>query len=106
MKFLERGVYKVFAGLVLVSMIGALVAEPVALGDIAAYYLYEHSKNGEYSSAVQDGLQLYNCYRWGIDGAGFLSRVAAEAVVEDGLLAAGVATGGVGLIALGVGIGL
>ncbi|NPA62331.1 MAG: hypothetical protein GXN95_02120 [Methanococci archaeon] len=34
MKFLERGVYKIFAGLVLVSMIGALVAEPVVVGDL------------------------------------------------------------------------
>ena len=37
MKFLEKGVYKIFGAIVLVSMVEALVAEPVALGDCGAY---------------------------------------------------------------------
>ncbi|ADC70049.1 hypothetical protein MFS40622_1373 [Methanocaldococcus sp. FS406-22] len=37
MKFLEKGVYKIFGAIVLVSMVGALVAEPVALGDVGWY---------------------------------------------------------------------
>jgi len=36
MKFLEKGIYKIFGAVILVSMIGALVAEPIAMGDIAA----------------------------------------------------------------------
>ena len=41
MKFLEKGIYKIFEAVVLVSMIGALVAEPVALGDVGGlYYQY------------------------------------------------------------------
>jgi len=37
MKFLEKGVYKIFGAILLVSMIGALVAEPIAVGDVGYY---------------------------------------------------------------------
>ncbi|GEM_PF-3740938 len=39
MKFLEKGIYKIFEAVVLVSMIGALVAEPAALGDVGGIVL-------------------------------------------------------------------
>jgi len=110
MKLLEKGVYKVFAGLVLISMIGALVAEPVVLGDISAYYLYKHLKEKKYDAAVEDASTLRD-YTVGDDygiakGIEILSDVAEDAVIEDGLLAAGVATGGAVLIGIGVGMAL
>ena len=103
MKFLEKGVYKIFGAIVLVSMIGALVAEPMALGDISAYYLYEHSKNGDYYNAGQDAITLYGAGKTIAEGAGYLALVS-ETGAEAGLLAAGVATGGVALIAIGIGV--
>ncbi|WP_456374058.1 hypothetical protein [Methanocaldococcus sp.] len=79
-------------------MIGALVAEPVALGDIGAYYYYKHSKEGGASvddiNAIMRGTG--NILRGGL----FLLEVS-EMGAEAGLLAAGVATGGVALIAIG-----
>ncbi|MCQ6253352.1 MAG: hypothetical protein HZY31_00080 [Methanocaldococcus sp.] len=39
MNILKGNVLKVFGAVVLVSMIGALVAEPVALGDIGQVYM-------------------------------------------------------------------
>ncbi|WP_457613079.1 hypothetical protein [Methanocaldococcus sp.] len=103
MKLLEKGVYKVFAGLVLVSMIGALVAEPVVLGDVGLYYEYEHLKEGHTTQAILDDGVVHVIGSARTIGYG-ISRLAlvASAGEEAGLLAAGVATGGTALIAIGV----
>ncbi|WP_198002863.1 hypothetical protein [Methanocaldococcus infernus] len=87
----------------MLCMIGALVAEPVALGDISAYYLYKHSKNGDYYNAGQDAVVLYGAGETIAKGVGYLALVS-ETGAEAGLLAAGVATGGVALIAIGIGV--
>ena len=51
MKFLEKGVYKIFGAILLVSMVGALVAEPVAMGNVGAVYYYKyHNDNNGYTN--------------------------------------------------------
>ncbi|ACX72195.1 hypothetical protein Metvu_0328 [Methanocaldococcus vulcanius M7] len=96
MKFLEKGVYKIFGAVVLVSMIGALVAESVAVGDLGAAYYYKYHDDKGY---LEDGRE------WGDCGAELLLTVSevesVEGAAEVALWAAAGLTGA-GLIAVGV----
>jgi hypothetical protein len=100
---MKLNLLKGFAAMAILCMVGAVLAEPVALGDISAYYLYEHSKNRDYYNAGQDAITLYGAGKTIAEGAGYLALVS-ETGAEAGLLAAGVATGGVALIAIGIGV--
>ncbi|WP_456374642.1 hypothetical protein [Methanocaldococcus sp.] len=96
MNILKGSVLKVFGAVVLVSMIGALVAEPVVLGDIGvAYYLKYHNDYGY----IDDGKD------YGEKGIKILATVAAieevEGTTEAAVLAACSLTG-IGLVAVGV----
>jgi len=71
MKFLEKGIYKIFGAIVLVSMISALVAEPMIVGDIG-YYIGK--KLGYEAGTYVAGKVTDNKYA--IEGAGYIgSRV-------------------------------
>jgi len=68
MKFLEKGIYKIFGAILLVSMIGALVAEPVAVSGISklsdenvGLYYYQLYKEGKITKDQYDeAMQCWN----------------------------------------------
>ena len=84
-------------------MVGAVLAEPVVLGDLGAYYEYKHLEEGHTTQAIADDGIVHVIGSARTIGYG-VSRLAlvASAGEEAGLLAAGVATGGTALIAIGV----
>ncbi|ACX72192.1 hypothetical protein Metvu_0325 [Methanocaldococcus vulcanius M7] len=100
MKFLEKGVYKVFAGLVLVSMIGALVAEPVAVGDVGAtmYYIL-HNKEGH--QIFNDGVSATEAGGAAVTAGGILMEVAEEGSIMY-MVGAGLCIAGAPVVALGL----
>jgi len=112
---LEKGVYKVFAGLVLVSMIGALVAEPVALGDLGAVYYYKH--HNDQNGYIDDGKEYadtgYHALKkvWrarGVPETDAIIEDAGETILiedaTDAALVAALGITGAGLLAFGVGL--
>ena len=103
MKLLEKGVYKVFAGLVLVSMIGALVAEPVVLGDLGAYYLTKDVLTHKYDAKtlIDDGGRI----ALGYDAlTGGLSIIEGAGAYESALLITGACLGGAAVAAIGAAV--
>ncbi|MEO2117495.1 MAG: hypothetical protein ABGW92_03715 [Methanocaldococcus sp.] len=75
-----NGVYKIFGAVVLVSMVGALVAEPIAMGDAGLYYQYYV---GDIDTAQQ-------CYLVAADSA--ITGAAISAALGPAGLASGVFT--------------
>ncbi len=95
MKFLEKGVYKIFGAMVLVSMVGALIAEPVALGDIGYYAGKELA--GESGSVVESYLGTKAGEYAGENAAILLAELFAEEGAEAGTIAGpiGMVVGGI-----------
>jgi len=100
MRFLEKGVYKIFGAVVLVSMIGALVAEPMAVGDIgAALYYALHKENGK--GLMGAGEDTAKVGGYSVAGGAALMEVAEEGSI---MYAVGAGLCVVGASLLGVGV--
>ncbi len=99
---MSKNLLKGFAAVAMLCMVGAVFATPVALGDITLYYEYKHLEEGHTAQAIgDDGRTVYEGLRTAGEGVSRLALVA-DAGEEAGLLAAGVATGGTALIAIGI----
>ncbi len=74
MKFLEKGIYKIFGAVVLVSMIWALVAEPVNMCFEQTKYYYDAAK-GKASPEKLKELEMYmNKFKALADATGGLMK--------------------------------
>ncbi len=98
MNIFKSNILKGFAALIILGMVGALVAEPVALGNLGIVYAIKSWHEGNVKgSTIGEGLM-------DIGSAAVTDGVAIWLSAEEAstvLLAAGIATGGVALAAVG-----